>query len=119
MATTTDRPTNGAVDMAQLHAALLELLTRGQHHDAASGEVLARIGHERVELPNRFDGEWVGADHARLAVLVERLGRAAHPLAPGGGLNLAALYDHLIGVAAVTLAWLDDLHVRIADEEPF
>ncbi|MGH3903082.1 MAG: hypothetical protein ACRDTE_02610 [Pseudonocardiaceae bacterium] len=114
--TTTPDPTAPTRDA--VHAALLELLTTGQHHHhAATPDTLSAVGDtRRILAAEHGTGDPAGRDapdERRLAALTQALGETAaalaeldeSPWAPDPAQLLAALTE----LAALTLAWLDTL----------
>ncbi|MGH4020514.1 MAG: hypothetical protein ACRDT0_15015 [Pseudonocardiaceae bacterium] len=123
MTTTTTTPTS-----VDVRAALLELLTTGQHHRAATPATLAAVGDTRATLATEHGdhdptGTW--APHPdRLAALATALGELGAALAGCRGRNRrpdpARLHPALTALAAVALGWLDALAYQTDDDEsPF
>jgi hypothetical protein len=123
--TTTEAKTEIA-DAASLRTALVELLTKGQHHDAATPAVLAAVGQERREREAQRDQWTREGDHHHLATLTTRLGEVAHLLTAAVHDDttrsprawLAVLRTNLTRLSADTLAWLDNLAARVGEGEP-
>jgi len=107
--TTTDTPaTSDAV-----RAALLDLLSTGQHHHAATPATLTAVGQVRQALATGRTrdsaGRWGYPD--RLAALAVALGEVATALdgchAQSRHPDPTQLHSALTGLAALALGWLD------------
>jgi hypothetical protein len=130
--TTTNAPegnptmTTTVTDTAAVRAALVELLTIGQHHHAATRTALA-TKHPHAD----YDPTAVfAAPERRLVTLAAALGTVGAALAdtdPYNQLNITILRAGLCDLAAVTLSWLDTLPTpgdnaandNAADVQPF
>lgn len=109
-----------------IRAALVELLTIGQHHHAGTPTTLTAIGNTRRALATQHGIQNPAAhsadDHQRLAALSQALATVGgaviavpHPRRP----DTAGLHDGLTELAAVTLGWLDTLpNPSHPDDEP-
>jgi ferric-dicitrate binding protein FerR (iron transport regulator) len=126
--------TSPATDIAAVRAALVELLTTGQHHHAATPATLAAIGATRSALAETHHTHDPSASCApperRLAALAAALGATGAALfaaAPWQPLDTAALRTGLCELAGIALGWLDALPTPTnptnendgGDEEPF
>ena len=125
--------TTTVTDTAAIRAALVELLTTGQHHHAATPATLAAIGATRTALDQTHGTRDPAARYAppeqRLVALTAALGAIGTALAdanPWNQLNTTILRTGLCDLAAVALGWLDTLptpttsdDTRGDDEEPF
>lgn len=96
--------------------ALVELLTIGQHHHAATHPTLTAVGHTRQALAVQHGNQHPAAhstdDHQRLAALSQALATVGgaliavpHPRRP----DTTGLRNGLTELAAVALGWLDTL----------
>jgi hypothetical protein len=108
MTTPPDTVTRDAV-----RAALVDLLTIGQHHHAATPATLTAVGHTRRALTHHHNPA-VHDDHEdqRLAALTQALDAVndaliviPHPRHP----ETTELRDGLTELAALALGWLDTL----------
>ena len=141
--TTTNAPegnptmTTTAPDTAAIRAALVELLTTGQHHHAATPATLAAVGATRTALDQTHRTRDPAARYApperRLTALATALGAVGTALGdpdPWNQLNITILRAGLCDLAAVALGWLDTLPIpttpgdngaddSAGDEEPF
>lgn len=108
-------PTN-TLTRDTVRAALVELLTIGQHHHAATPATLTAVGDTRQALDtqhgNQHPADHSVDDHQRLAALSQALATV------GGALiavpqprrpDTSGLHDGLTELAAVALGWLDAL----------
>jgi hypothetical protein len=111
MATPTDTLTSDTV-----RAALIELLTIGQHHHAATHTTLTAVGDTRRTLAALHDthhptaqfaddNQRIGALAHALDMVGDALNATLHPQHP----DTAELRDGLTELAALTLDWLDAL----------
>ena len=108
MTTPTDTVTRDAV-----RAALVDLLTIGQHHHAATPTTLTAVGHTRRALAHHHDTHNPTAHpDQRLAALTQALDAVndaliviPHPRHP----DTTDLRDGLTELAALALGWLDTL----------
>jgi len=120
--TTTNAPegnptmTTTVTDTVAVRAALVELLTTGQHHHAATPATLAAIGATRAALDQTHGTRDPAARYApperRLVALTAALGAIGTALAdadPWNHLNTTILRAGLCDLAAVALGWLDTL----------
>jgi hypothetical protein len=118
-------PTDTATRQA-VHAALVELLTTGQHHHAATPDTLAAVGDTRRTLAaehGSHDPARAGAsDEHRLAALTNSVGQIGSALFSANSLgewpDPVRLYRALAELAAVALGWLDALPDGSDGEEP-
>jgi hypothetical protein len=107
-----------AVSWSAVRAALVGLLTTGQHHHAATPATLTAVGYTRAALADRDDDtahcavscacppEW------RLTALTAALGVISDALlsaTPRHPLDTAQLRTGLAELAAIALGWLDTL----------
>ena len=99
-----------------VQAALIELLTTGPHHHAATPATLATVGQARLAAEHQHSTTDLSArcasDDRRLAALTRALGRIAAALLTPGTWDRpdpARLRPELADLAAVALAWLDTL----------
>lgn len=115
-----------SVTWEAVRVALVDLLTIGQHHQAATLATLAAVGDTRHALANQHGMHDPAAhfapDDRRLAALTQALD------AVGGALivvpqprrpDTAGLRDGLAELAAVALGWLDALPDPEPDDGPF
>jgi hypothetical protein len=89
-----------------LAKALVELLTNGQHHNAARPAVLREVGAERDRRRERESDSPIASPWTQLAELTAAVGQLAHAIADDHHAT-DELHRHLVGIAAETLAWLD------------
>ena len=123
--------TTPTLDTAAVRAALVELLTTGHHHHAATPATLAAVGATRTALDQTHRTRDPAARYApperRLTALATALGAVGTALGdpdPWNQLNTTILRAGLCDLAAVALGWLDTLPTppNSADpdsEEPF
>jgi hypothetical protein len=114
--TTTDTDSVRIPICDAVRVALVELLTTGQHHYAATPPTLATVGQARRELAARHHGDDPAARHApfftRHAALSSALGDVGAALLTAGPHRLpdpAIVRAGLSVLAAVALSWLDIL----------
>lgn len=89
-----------------VRAALIELLTLGQHHHAATHTTLTAIGDTRRTLaPSADDNQRLAALSQALATVGGALITVPHPRHP----DTTGLREGLTEMAAITLGWLDTL----------
>lgn len=110
--------TTDALTRDTVRAALVELLTIGQHHDAANLTTLSAVGNTRRALAHQHGTHDPTApfalDDQRLAALnhaLETVNRTPITLPPPQRPDTAGLRDGLSELAAIALSWLDTLPV--------
>ncbi|WHT21912.1 hypothetical protein N8J89_12865 [Crossiella sp. CA-258035] len=116
----TEHATHPVLNPADLAQALVELLTVGQHFDAAAPAVLTAVGAERQRQrakhgPHAPDSPSM-SNHQRLVVLMEEVGEVARALTHDG--NPAELCAELDQVAAIALGWREALTDDTAEPAP-
>jgi hypothetical protein len=135
--TTTDTTTDAVrIPVCEaVRTALIDLLTTGEHHDAASVATLRAVASTRASLAQHTGRHRPVARYAlaedRHTALSSALGDVAHALCTERPIpDYDQLYAGLTTLAAVALAWLDALphpedeeddegYHDCADPEPF
>ncbi|MGH2803330.1 MAG: hypothetical protein ACRDL4_09845 [Thermoleophilaceae bacterium] len=108
-----------------VHAALVELLTTGQHHHAATPHTLTAVGDTRRTLAAEYGTSDPAGAHAshdrRLAALTRALGGLGVALFTATSAEYrrqpdpARMHAALTELAAITLGWLDTLPTHQPD----
>ena len=116
----------GIVTCDAVRAALVDLLTIGQHHHAATSATLSAVGDTRRALSHQHGTQDPTAhyahDHRRLTALTHALDAVNGALAVGTQPrqpDAAGLRNRLTELAALALGWLDTLtDPSHPDDEP-
>jgi hypothetical protein len=107
--------TTNIVTCDAVRAALVDLLTIGQHHHAATPGTLSAIGDTRRALSHQHGTQDPTAHYAQALDAVNgALAVVPQPRQP----DAAGLRHGLTELAAVALGWLDTLDPSHPDDEP-
>jgi uncharacterized protein YejL (UPF0352 family) len=109
-----------------VRVALIDLLTIGQHHHAATAASLTAVGNTRHALVNQHGTQdptaHLAPDNRRLTALTQAMGAVSsalitvsQPRRP----DATGLRDGLAELAAVALGWLDVLPDPNPDDQQF
>ena len=108
-----------------VRTALIELLTTGQHHHAATPTTLTQVGHARRTLAELHPthnpaGHYAGNPdrHAALSSALGDIARALLSAHPRREPDTTQLRAGLTVLAAVALAWLDTLPTPNEHDDP-